>query len=94
MECTAFGQFTSKVWCNGYNAGYPYVGLSLMQITGDRRTESLEHTIMFAYFLEKLGTWFETAERRRREAYLASSSDIVQLEQRIRSIESSGYNSL
>ncbi|MEM5330656.1 DUF3563 family protein [Paraburkholderia sp. JHI2823] len=49
---------------------------------------------MFAYFLEKLGTWFETAERRRREAYLASSSDIVQLEQRIRSIESNGYNSL
>jgi hypothetical protein len=56
--------------------------------------ESLEHTIMFAYFLEKLSNWFETAERRRREAYLASSSDIVQLVQRIRSIESNGYNSL
>lgn len=47
---------------------------------------------MFAYFLEKLSTWFETAERSRREAYLASSADIVQLEQRIRSIESSGYS--
>ncbi len=65
-----------------------------MQITGDRRTESLEHTIMFAFVLEKLSNWFETAERRRREAYLASSADIVQLEQRIRSIESNGYNSL
>jgi hypothetical protein len=49
---------------------------------------------MFAYLLEKLSTWFETAERRRREAYLASSADIVQLEQRIRSIETNGYNSL
>ena len=47
---------------------------------------------MFAYFLEKLSTWFETAERRRRETYLASSADIVQLEQRIRSIESNGYS--
>ncbi|CAG9239475.1 conserved hypothetical protein [Paraburkholderia tropica] len=53
---------------------------------------SLENIIMFAYLLEKLSTWFETAERRRREAYLASSSDIVQLEQRIRSLESNGYS--
>ncbi|MGF6569741.1 Protein of unknown function [Paraburkholderia fungorum] len=47
---------------------------------------------MFAYILEKLSTWFETAERNRREAYLASSSDIVQLEQRIRSLETNGYS--
>jgi hypothetical protein len=47
---------------------------------------------MFAYFLEKLSVWFETAERDRREAYLASSADIVQLEQRIRSLEKSGYS--
>ena len=53
---------------------------------------SLENNIMFAYFLEKLSTWFETAERSRREAYLASSSDIVQLEQRIRSLETNGYS--
>jgi hypothetical protein len=46
---------------------------------------------MFAHLLEKLSTWFETAERSRREAYLASSSDIVQLEQRIRSLETNGY---
>ena len=47
---------------------------------------------MFAYILEKLSTWFETAERDRREAYLASSSDIVQPEQRIRSLETNGYS--
>ncbi|WP_345813570.1 DUF3563 family protein [Paraburkholderia sp. PREW-6R] len=47
---------------------------------------------MFAYVLDKLSYWFETAERTRREAYLASSSDIVQLEQRIRSLESNGYS--
>jgi hypothetical protein len=47
---------------------------------------------MFAYLLEKLSGWFETAERSRREAYLASSSDIVQLEQRIRSLETNGYS--
>ncbi|PXW23335.1 DUF3563 family protein [Paraburkholderia caballeronis] len=47
---------------------------------------------MFAYVLEKLSTWFETAEARRREAWLASSTDIVQLEQRIRSLESSGFS--
>jgi hypothetical protein len=47
---------------------------------------------MFAYVIEKLSTWFETAERDRREAYLAESSDIVQLEQRIRSLETNGYS--
>jgi len=47
---------------------------------------------MFAYILEKLSTWFETAERDRREADLASTSDIVQLEQRIRSLETNGYS--
>ncbi|WP_153074959.1 DUF3563 family protein [Paraburkholderia bonniea] len=47
---------------------------------------------MFAYFLENLSNWFERAERNRREAYLASSTDIVQLEQRIRSLEANGYS--
>jgi len=47
---------------------------------------------MFVCLLEKLSTWFETDERDRREAYLASSSDIVQLEQRIRSLETNGYS--
>ncbi|WP_152910747.1 DUF3563 family protein, partial [Burkholderia cenocepacia] len=31
-------------------------------------------------------------ERERREAYLATSSDIVQLESRIRSLETNGYS--
>ena len=43
---------------------------------------------MFAYILEKLSTWFETAEFRRREAWLATSTDIVELERRLRSLES------
>jgi len=47
---------------------------------------------MFAYLLEKLNTWLESAERNSREAYLASSSDIVELERRIRSIETNGYS--
>ena len=47
---------------------------------------------MFAYLIEKLSFWFEAAEQRRREAYLAESTDIVQLEQRIRSLETNGYN--
>ncbi|WP_133649319.1 DUF3563 family protein [Paraburkholderia flava] len=47
---------------------------------------------MIAYIVEKLSIWFESAERNRREAYLASSADIVQLEQRIRSLETNGYS--
>jgi hypothetical protein len=47
---------------------------------------------MFAYILEKLSNWFEAAERRRRESYLAASADVVQLEQRIRSLEANGYS--
>jgi hypothetical protein len=47
---------------------------------------------MFAYILEKLSSWFESAEHSRREAYLASSTDVVQLEQRIRSLETNGYS--
>lgn len=54
-------------------------------------TRPLEN-IMFAYILEKLSNWFESAERSRREAYLASSSDIVDLERRLRSLEAHGYS--
>lgn len=46
---------------------------------------------MFAYILEKISFWFESAERSRREAYLASSSDVVDLERRLRALESNGY---
>jgi Protein of unknown function (DUF3563) len=46
---------------------------------------------MLAYIIEKLSNWSESAERTRREAYLASSSDIVDLEKRLRALESNGY---
>ncbi|PTB20386.1 DUF3563 domain-containing protein [Trinickia symbiotica] len=46
---------------------------------------------MFAYILEKLSNWFESAERSRREEYLASSADVFDLERRLRALESSGY---
>ncbi|HEY3539739.1 MAG: DUF3563 family protein [Trinickia sp.] len=46
---------------------------------------------MLAYIIEKLSNWFESAERTRREAYLASSSDVVDLEKRLRALESNGY---
>jgi hypothetical protein len=47
---------------------------------------------MFGYVFEKLGHWFETAERRRCEAFLASSVDITDLEKRIRVLETQGYS--
>ncbi|WP_233863676.1 DUF3563 family protein [Paraburkholderia adhaesiva] len=47
---------------------------------------------MFAYILEAVSNWFEVAERTRRESYLASSTDVVQLEQRIRALETDGYS--
>ena len=47
---------------------------------------------MIAYIVEKLSNWFESAERSRREAYLASSSDVVDLERRLRSLETNGYS--
>jgi uncharacterized protein DUF3563 len=46
---------------------------------------------MLAYIIEKLSNWFESAERTRREAYLSSSSDVVDLEKRLRALESNGY---
>jgi len=48
--------------------------------------------IMFVYILEKLSNWFESAERNRREAYLAASSDVVDLERRLRSLAAHGYS--
>jgi len=45
---------------------------------------------MLAYLLEKLGNLLERAEHSRRDAYLASSVDICELERRMRSIEING----
>jgi hypothetical protein len=47
--------------------------------------------IMFAYCLEKLGEWIERAEERRRHEYLSQSSDLVDLERRMRVVERDGY---
>ncbi|HEY1611048.1 MAG TPA: DUF3563 family protein [Paraburkholderia sp.] len=47
---------------------------------------------MFAYLFEKLSTWFETAEIRRREAWLATSTDVHQLEHRLRALETERFS--
>ena len=49
---------------------------------------------MLTYLLMALSNWFENAERRRREAYLAQSTDIVELEQRIRALERNAFRPL
>ncbi len=46
---------------------------------------------MFTYILEKISNWFDSAERSRRDAYLASSADVSDLERRLRALENSGY---
>ena len=45
-----------------------------------------EHA-MFAYFLKTLRSLLERAEHSRRDTYLASAADIVELERRMRVIE-------
>ncbi|CAB3804142.1 DUF3563 family protein [Pararobbsia alpina] len=45
---------------------------------------------MFAYLSEKLGKLLERAEHSRRDADLASTVDICELERRMRSIEING----
>jgi hypothetical protein len=49
----------------------------------------MEHT-MFAFVLQKLANFFERAEQRRRDAYLASSADLGDLERRMRAVDSRG----
>jgi hypothetical protein len=48
---------------------------------------------MFSYFFATLSHWLENAERDRRDAYLAESSDIFELERRIRALEKNGFTS-
>jgi hypothetical protein len=45
---------------------------------------------MFAFLLQKLGNVIEQAQQRRRDAYLASSSDLGDLERRMRAIDLNG----
>jgi hypothetical protein len=46
---------------------------------------------MIAYFLEKLGQWFERAEQERRAEFLGQSADLAELERRMRYAERAGY---
>ncbi|MFM0133121.1 DUF3563 family protein [Paraburkholderia sediminicola] len=46
---------------------------------------------MFAALFEKLGALFSSSHYDEREAYLASSSDLEDLERRIRHLDSCGY---
>ncbi len=48
---------------------------------------------MFAYILEKLSDWCESAEQRRLEDHLAESADLAEIERRQRRLEDSGYPS-
>jgi hypothetical protein len=69
----------------------PLLQIRNMNGTGTRSTViNLEH-IMFAYLLEKLGVWMERAEQARRDAYLASSADLEELERRMQLLETKGY---
>lgn len=45
---------------------------------------------MFAYLVEQLHKLIECAEHSRRDAYLASSVDLFELERRMRSLEANG----
>jgi Protein of unknown function (DUF3563) len=49
-----------------------------------------EH-IMFAAFSEKLHSFFSPSHDDEREAYLASSSDLVDLERRMRHLDNGSY---
>jgi hypothetical protein len=46
---------------------------------------------MFAYLLEKLGNWLERGAQHRRDEYLASASDLGELECRMRSADRNEY---
>jgi hypothetical protein len=43
---------------------------------------------MFAFLLTRIGCWFEIAQQRRNNEYLAGARDVAELERRMRSLES------
>lgn len=90
LECPSFEHFTRNFGQPLYNPDNPLREIPDVQFTGDT-ARPLEN-IMFVYILEKLSNWFESAERNRREAYLAASSDVVDLERRLRSLAAHGYS--
>jgi hypothetical protein len=45
---------------------------------------------MFAFFLLRIGHWFDCAEQRHKNEYLAGARDLAELERRMRSLENCG----
>ncbi|MGN6233955.1 MAG: DUF3563 family protein [Trinickia sp.] len=43
---------------------------------------------MIAFLLARICRWFDRAEQRRNDAYLAGARDVAELERRMRSLES------
>jgi hypothetical protein len=67
-----------------------FVAAASIAVCREHLTSDLEN-IMFAYFCEKLGQWFELAEQRRHAEYLEQASDLADLERRMRHAERFGY---
>jgi Protein of unknown function (DUF3563) len=62
-----------------------------MRTAGPTCVAPLKEHIMFAALSEKLGSLFLPSHYDEREEYLASSTDLVDLERRMRHLDSGGY---
>lgn len=51
----------------------------------------MSFVMYFTFLLERICLSFERAERHRRDEYLASARDLVDLELRMRALERDGY---
>lgn len=89
-ECSLFEHFTGKFPRRVYNPDNPLREIPDLMIPSLRVFPASEK-VMFAYILDKISNYFESAERSRREAYLASSADVADLEKRMRALENNGY---
>jgi hypothetical protein len=47
---------------------------------------------MFAYLLDKLTAMFARAKQRRRDAYLNSLANLIEVERRMNSVDTIGYS--
>jgi hypothetical protein len=63
-----------------------------MRTAGPTCVAPLKEHIMFAILCEKLGSLFLPSHYDEREAYLASSSDLADLERRMRHFDSGSYS--
>jgi hypothetical protein len=48
---------------------------------------------MFAYLIEKIGSWFDRNEQRELDRYLEGSVDLTEVERRVRQYDSRGFAS-